>query len=397
MKTTDFHPACVLWGGYTFGNTGDELTLAVALHDARQRFGDAVAVLSRDPAYTRWLFPDVHVLPYESLPPVVTRRTGRVLQKVYALLRRRGLVPDLYLHAQRLRRRLQPGPAASPAWVRAIEQCREFYLVGGGYLTDLFDVENYLLPLQIANARGIPIATAPLGLGPFTSERAAAAVAQALRRARVAVRDTASLDFCHRHGIAGTLRPDDGFRLLELMPELALSDEPEAHASDAAPRRARVGICIFHQHGSGEFAPLEEWWTRFLRILKRHDAELSVEGFHFHTARNRGFATMVHLFHATGLDVRCVQAPCLDFREAIRKVRTYDVVVSTRFHAVVVANVLNVPHVAVAAGEYYTNKMLAALGPDDTGSRLVTIPEHSPEEAANHVLALCRRRELVGL
>jgi polysaccharide pyruvyl transferase WcaK-like protein len=382
------HPSCVLWGGYACGNTGDELTLAAALQDARARFGEAVAVLSPNADYTQWLFPGARVIAYEPRsPPLLCQR----LRRAYERLQARGLFRHCKVRAYRLRDQAGSRGEAAPPWVEAIVHAQQLYLVGGGYLSELFNLDHLLLPLKVANAAAVPVATAPLGLGPFSSNQAATWVAQALGEADLVVRDRASLEFCAARGLRAKLQPDDGFRVAELLPGLVPPASTRQACTAGAGRYLRVGVCVSDQPGSTAVAASQAWWVRFLRALKRYEAELVIEGFCFHSSLSCDFATLVRLFHVVGLGVQQVQAPLLDFRLAVRNLCRYDVIVSTRFHAIVVASVLGIPHVAFASGEYYRRKMAAAVQPCQGTGRLVTPEGSCPEEVADHVSAACRQ------
>jgi polysaccharide pyruvyl transferase WcaK-like protein len=378
------HYECLLWGGYGFGNTGDELTLAVALHDQRRRGGDSVAILSRNPDYTRSLFPGVPVIAYcPHRAPLLRRTLSRRLDR----WAHHGGPTDLRLARYRLADQLDD----AGSWARTLPQCNRLHLVGGGYLSDLFGLDYLLLPVVAARANALPISTSPLGLGPFASRAAATHVADLLRPVQLAVRDTESLAFCRQHQLPAELRPDDGFRVLEILSELA-------HAASAARSalRPRIGICIFRQHGDRDRAAAERWWQQFLQALKAGAEPVEVEGFCFHTNPALDYDTARTRFQAAGLAASAVRRPDPDFRAALRDLRRYDVIVSARFHAIVVANALSIPHVAVAFGDYYRAKMAAAVRRDDPGSRLVSSLTASPEELARQVVALAYSRPAAG-
>ncbi len=157
---------CILWGGYAAGNVGDELTLAVALQDMTAHFGDSVAILSGVPGYTRRLFPGRPVIPYE---PIARRDTSRIYHKLERKLRRivGGKRASIYSVQHQL---------SSAAWAKQLRACEMLYLVGGGYFSDMFQLDWLLLPVSVARSGGARIATAPIGLGPFRSARWARAV-----------------------------------------------------------------------------------------------------------------------------------------------------------------------------------------------------------------------------
>lgn len=100
---------------------------------------------------------------------------------------------------------------------------------------------------------------------------------------------------------------------------------------------------------------------------------------------------MTRLFLRAGLPPDRVLAPTVEFRRAVETVRSYDFVITTRFHAAVVANVFKIPNVAVAAGDYYQAKMSAATHGYENFSRLLNPTRQSPEALLN----ICKH-ELAG-
>jgi polysaccharide pyruvyl transferase WcaK-like protein len=364
--------ACLLWGGYSWGNTGDELNLAVALDQLRQCPQGELAILSRNPACTEALFPQVAVVPCEPRPPP---RLIRWLRQVRLPGHdRRG--PGW---SQRWLQALEAGWVAgkNTPWARALARAQRLHMVGGGYLTDRFSVEPYLEPLFAAQRLGVPVSTAPLGIGPFTSPRKARLVAAALRGAELHVRDATSLRFCAAHRLPAHMAPDAGFAL-----ERVVSMD-RAHRESGAP--PRVGLCVFPQSGGAVWTEVRWWWEQCLALLNEGLAPARFEGFCFHTDSRLDYQTLAALFESAGLPAAQVRPPETDFRAAIRLVGQFDLVIAARFHAIVVANVLHIPNVAIATGPYYDAKMQAASRPDDR-TRLIRPPSDSPQV----VLTVCR-------
>ena len=95
---------------------------------------------------------------------------------------------------------------------------------------------------------------------------------------------------------------------------------------------------------------------------------------------------MVRLFKRAGLPLNAVLQPEMDIRRATAAIRSYDFVISTRFHAVVTANALKVPNVAIASGDYYLAKMKCAVHGHENLSTLVNPASQAPGE----LLKLCR-------
>jgi polysaccharide pyruvyl transferase WcaK-like protein len=251
-------------------------------------------------------------------------------------------------------------------------------LCSGGYLTDLWSLDLIMQPLELAGQLKLPISTAPIGIGPFKSVSGADRVGNALSQVQLKVRDQVSLDFCRARGLKAVLEPDDAFALDWLS---AGMEKSRGHG----PRK--IGVCIFPQYGQEANLDLSGWWTQVLRGLRRQHPQHEIEGFCFHTSPHAEFREMVRLFLRTGLPPGQVLAPRLDFRQAAAGIREYDFIISTRFHAVVVANVLNIPNIAIANGDYYLAKMQAAVCRHETLSTLINPVCSSPET----LLATCQR------
>ncbi len=348
---------CILWGGYGWGNVGDELTLAVALRDMRESYGTSVAVLSPVPGYTKALFPNVEVIPY--IP--VRRRQPMWSRMINPLRLRVGwTAPEFDLSEQ------LDSPSSKP-WVQSIQACELLYLVGGGYLTDLLHLSHSLLPIQIARAAEVAVKTAPLGIGPLCQERSAIQLQHALRHADVTVRDGDSQSLCHRLGIVSELRPDDGFRIREVM---AIQRPP---AVDRLP----VGINFYRQHGGAAAEPTAAWWREVIRALVA--SGISVAGFCFHNTLASDFSQTVQLFVEAGLPAPLVAFPEADFRTECQRLMSYQAVITARFHAVVVAGVAGLPAIGVADGEYYRSKMAAACK-NNPASQMVEPNRTAPEQ-----------------
>jgi polysaccharide pyruvyl transferase WcaK-like protein len=318
---------CLIWGGYAWGNTGDELCLAAALERMRRESNGSVAILSPRPEYTARLFPDAKVIPFVPVARQKRSRWERWLGN-----RRRDFVP-------------------AAEWQRCLQHAERLYLAGGGYLSDLFGIEMFMTPVELAIELGVPVATAPVGIGPFAAAAWAERVARALGRAEVQVRDPVSLEFCRQHGVKAALSPDDAFAVIRKMPGTALP--PPA-------RPPKIGVCIVPQAGRSADHDLTGWWTECLRGLKTRHPQIMIEGFCFHTSPNEDIREMTRLFPLAGLPVEQVRAPVEDFCRATLALREYDFIISTRFHATVAANVFQIPNVAIAAGDYYMAKMRAA-------------------------------------
>lgn len=360
---------CVIWGGYALGNTGDELCLAAALDWTEKKFGAGVTVLTPHPEFTSSLFPSARVVPFIPTLPGQRSFWSRLKHRFHADSAGR---PDG-------RSANEQSGKAPAGWTRCLSQARCLYLAGGGYLTDLFPLNWFLPPIQLANELKLPMVTAPIGIGPFKSRRRAGLVARALSRAELRVRDEASMEFCRRFRLNAVMEPDAAFALVETMftPPLRIQN----------PYRPRkIGVCIFSQFGSDRRPDLGSWWETCLRGLRKQHPDFKIEGFCFHTSPDAEFSEMRNRFRRAGLPPSDVLAPMADFRSAVEGLRDYDLIISTQFHAVVAANVFQIPNLAVASGAYYTAKMKSAVAGSADCSRLIQPGRVVPET----VLDCCR-------
>ncbi len=373
----------LIWGGYGHGNAGDWLLLAAALHDCRQADGRAAAVLSPDPAMVERLFPEARAVRYR------LRRPRGLRGRVRAASRRvgRALRPGRWSFRYRLDEQMRGVAGAGPAeWVEALGRADRLYLAGGGYLTELFDLERFVIPLLAAQRRGLAVATAPLGIGPFRTRAGEALVAEALRGARVVVRDGDSAAFCRRHGIPATVRPDDGFRVRELYPALARARARADHEP------VRVGVCACRQYGTEAPRRVRAWWADLLRGLRRERPAAALRGLCFHTDPAADYGCTREAFQRAGLEASDVEPPCPGPREALEGVLACDAVATARFHAAVVAGAFGVPCLAVASGAYSRAKMESVRQVVPRTTRVVDAGRAAPADAVaalGELLGLC--------
>lgn len=358
--------SCVIWGGYAHGNTGDEICLAAALERKQKEFNGNVTILSQRPKYTSQLFPQAIVVPYVPPRPKTSRLRKRFSRGCKSLATISGLA--YLMQNRRFDTRLE--------WLRALSCTNQLYLAGGGYLTDLFPMDLIMPPIQAALQLNVPVKSAPIGIGPFKCPGHADEASVALRQIKLTVRDQTSLDFCRARGIDAALKPDDAFAFVKDL-------SPPKPATQTFGHRRKIGVCIFKQHGQDANCDLTGWWTECLRGLKAQHPEDEIEGFCFHTSLHEEYQQMSRLFSQAGLPLEHVLAPIVDFRRAVEVVSSYDLVISTRFHATVTANEFNVPNIAIAAGNYYQAKMRAArLGFENTCS-VINPTSQPPEDLLN--------------
>ena len=348
----------LLWGGYGWGNAGDELTLAVALRDIRTRQGENIAIISPHPEYSKALFPEIPVIPY--CPIKRPLRSSRIADFLCGNPHVRHAITDQF------------SPATGISWAKAIRSSKQLYLVGGGYLNSLFDFESFLLPARVARHCGIRIETGPLGIGPFQRRSHVKLFKKSFADTLLHVRDTTSLNLCRNLGLRAEMRPDDGFRAAEIIPSL---HEP-------TPKATCVGVNLHPQAGGTHVAAAEKWWNETLTALRQ--AQVPVEGFCFHNSPLADYTATTEAFAAAGLDPGSVRHPHIDFRDGCSQLKRYRAIITTRFHAVVVSSVIGIPALAAAEGPYYQEKMKAACA-SHPASRLADRQTMSPQKAAQWI------------
>lgn len=360
----------VVWGGYGYGNTGDDLVLAVALADLRKNSGSNITVLSPAPEQTRIGILGTEIILHPSGGP---RRAFEKWFWRWADYVEAGGMKTLADSLYRLALKHPEKITREAAWLKALASASVLHLTGGGYLTDQFDLRHFLRPLRLARSRHLPVTTSPLGLGPFQSPRKAAAVVAALRGSKLLVRDPDSLQFCTTQGLTATERPDDGFRWPQII------DVPSPQSDGKGSNL--IGVCLFSQHSALWSDTVEVWWETCLRALTFTLPDCRFEGFCFHTGRDMDYETTRRLFARAGLNPDNVRSPQPDFRTAILDLSRYEMIISTRFHAVVAASALQIPSVAMVLDDYYENKMRGALKYSSAPVSLVN-PLHCPPQIA---------------
>lgn len=386
-KMSNIHyPDCLIWGGYDWGNVGDLLTLAIAIKRLQENKKTSVGILSSNPDMLQEQFPDIPVIPYTAVSPSLRQRVTR---EIYRRLRPYIWLPDPFkdIYRQQLQSWIRTAGPSIPPWIDAIQHASQLYLCGGGFLTDLFAIDFLLVPLRIALHYNVPISTAPLGIGPFTSSHVKKEVINILRRCTVTVRDSISYNFCKEHGISATPKPDDGF----LVHKYILQNMPEQQNNPARQQRITIGVCIFPQYGDYRFFAMRFWWFRLLKQIHRLCPDIEIEGFCFHKKKSLDYRLMRQIFPLCGLPRTQIHPPFATLDSAIQTIQKYDIIVSTRFHAIVLARSLGIPHMAVASERYYVTKMCAAGVSEEGSSQVLVNPKkNNPSDIAAHIIALAR-------
>jgi len=366
---------CTLWGGYAGGNVGDELTLAIALRDMQAIYPNNVTIISHSVEYTKWLFPRTEVVQYKKLPFVSYHFA------LHKWTSRFDILTDFF-ETKKFHSWMEKYIKYNFDWVKSIKNSQLLYLVGGGYLTDLFNIHSFLLPVYIAKEFGVRISTAPLGIGPFAHKKSINLFKRAFKDANICVRDQDSLLLCEMNGLHPKLLRDDGFRIEELS-----NIDIRTTKKDNIPNvSSKIGICAHNQQGS--LLSEEEyflWWVNLLQLLIDLGLQKKIEGFCFHNSLKSDFSFLVKVFTAVGLDPKKVLEPSLDYFNAINQLKKYNYIITTRFHAAVLANVYQIRTLAIYSGNYYRNKMLSAIDPNQ-GSRASSIEESNPINIADSIL-----------
>ena len=360
---------CILWGGYGKGNVGDEIILSYAIQDMMKEFPNQFAVLSREPQYTQWLFPEVKVLTFANVTfPIWYRFLARYNKFLPEFDKSNYYKKALYSSLSNKKSQQQPD------WVNQVAACEQLFLVGGGYLSDLFNLHKMMLPVLVAKFYDKQITSAPIGIGPFLKRSAEKLVVDAFRDAELYVRDRVSLDFCHKHEIKADFQIDDGYRLVtekqNFLHLKSCSDEEKKYV---------LGFSLSYQKGS-EFTRTEsiEWWVELIQLIIKRKYFDKIEGFCFHNNVAADFYYLIEMFSKCGLPVKSVIPPFTDFRRAVQKLNSYNIIITTRYHAAVMAEVYKIPHVVLYSGSYYETKMVNGLFSDRKTGRCVSMDKFAP-------------------
>ena len=167
-------------------NTGDELCLAAAMERKEREFDGSVASTQR-PSGTHFanFFRTRPSVPYTSLFRLIPLLTS--LQKTFFP---RQQIPSHRLWAGLFFCAMDEFDPGQGLDAPALARTRQLYLVGGGYLTDLFPDRSHPGTHSIRTAiKKIPVATAPIGIGPFQSPLYEEQATSVLRQIKLTVRD----------------------------------------------------------------------------------------------------------------------------------------------------------------------------------------------------------------
>lgn len=256
------------------------------------------------------------------------------------------------------------GRASSEAEIRdAVARSDAALISGGGNLSDTWPdlVEQRLVALDEAAARGIPVAVVGQSIGPNLSGALRDRVGVALRTAAVVgVRDQSSAEIAEALGIPSDrvlAQVDDAFALPEQAP-----DDPRLRA---VVERGALVVSLDEGWASDEgrvlLAPIATQIAAFAR-----DADLEVL-FLPHVQwperpEEGDVATGTWLGRELGLQgVALTIAPTLGPAECAWLTRRAQALISTRYHALVFATSAGVPGVGLHADAYTAAKIVGAL------------------------------------
>jgi polysaccharide pyruvyl transferase WcaK-like protein len=371
-------------GHYHGGNQGDDLTVAAIVQHVRARCPEAEIVgFSNRPADTtaRHGIPALPVQlsaecagpPAPAAPPALEpasapRPLRRQLRRVPALRR--------LVRALRRARRVATEVAAEPGFLwRSWRRLRGFDLVivaGSHPFADWWSgpwshpylMFKWALLARLAGADFVPLC---VGAGPIRAPLSRVFLAAALRLARHAsVRDEHSARALRERlfGAEAPVLPDLVFSL-----DVAayLPDAPRAQAgsgplrvglnpmSHADPRYWPVGDAARFEAYVDKLADFAGWLLREGHRVLLFSSELRADPRVFEDV-------LLRLKRDPGLDLsRLAEAHCADARELLAQMQECDVVVASRFHAIVLSHLLGVPVVALAYHEK-TAELMDKLG-----------------------------------
>lgn len=369
------YPRALIHGGVGATNTGDLLLSAISLHDVQSRFGNSIGLLTPRPGISTLNFPAFTSIPYTptKIPSPKQGIVSRACKRVTRMLQIADPC-DLGLGWT---------ANATDYWVKALQQSRLLYVTGGGTFMDLFGVlDYYLLPIVVAKEAGIPVEFAPNGFGPFQTANGLAKLQHYLSGLELVVRDRESLHLCKQMGLSASFRRDDGFRISEVYPSL-LATANQCVAARSSDSRLKIGVDICDQFGSGDANRDFEWWIKLLRNVSNHSVVMG--GFCFHSDPGADFSRTRQAFQEAGIDPNQVKPPKVIYSDSVTDLMEFDVILSSRFHAIVVANVIGRRTFAFSSGAYYAVKMGAAI--EGFTNSAVMGPQDDPVVVAKRIIS----------
>jgi polysaccharide pyruvyl transferase WcaK-like protein len=361
----------LILGGYGGGNVGDYITLDQAIYTLKQHYPQAtLSILElNNPALTQGLYPKI---------PVVSERVNfkkRVMQYVPMLIKENKLAKKLYTQSKTMFKSIlnksMPDQVLTkirhaPLPIEHFKQADLIYCVGGGYLNDIYRFDLYIRPLQLANQLGIPIETAPLGLGPFTQADSLKNLTAAFQHAKVRVRDEKSAQWV-KPLLNPEVCPDDGHAWAARQPGKVPSLRTE---------RLRLAICPLISIEDDQEALFSQWWKAAINHI---DNTLPIEWVPFSFDYNQD--REAQLLRSLWPDKPVIMPLPHDFTPPVQAIQQADVVITGRFHATVMANNFNVPCLSVYCSDFYRSKLEPLALPNRTLVHAFhTLPvEHVPQ------------------
>jgi polysaccharide pyruvyl transferase WcaK-like protein len=340
----------VVWGGYGGGNVGDYLTLDQGLHTLKTRYSAAtIHILDlTNPGLTQSLFPDVQVISQKTLIYTGKHWASKVGYRVAQAYSRVSALP------------LLPSPLQTTL-IKTLKRADLLYCVGGGYFNDVYNLDGFLMPLEWAKQLGIPIETAPVGVGPFNQPTALHRFVRVFSGGSITVRDAASAEQIKPY-LHHTLAPDDGFawaaRYAEANPDLNPTPfYPTDHCAKKNPR-LKVAVCALHSQEGDDPTLFNQWWQTVCAEL---GDVMSIEWLPF------SFDYRPHLeaqlMQRIWPNLTVLMPTRQHFHLPVQAIRQADVVLTGRFHPAVLSASFNKPCIAVYSSDYYASKLHPLANP----------------------------------
>lgn len=356
---------CIMFGGYGAINTGDLLLSHIALMDMKKIYGDEISILTPHEGITNYYFPGIPTLYYDPKEPEF------IAPSLAIKIKNRIGFKDT--KCDKLKYTISH---SKDSWDKKLEGCEVLCLTGGGHFTDMCDsLDYYLYPIEVAKKYGCKINFSPNGFGPFKSNESLIKLKRILDGINVKVRDYESLEMLRSIGIEAEFFKDNGFRCQELVNFEKPLSSPDSY---------KIGLNICSQLGGCDHAEVLRWWSIVIKKLVEHGCD--IETFCFHSDPYLDFQEAIQAVRLSGVHIHSINEPILDFKKSLNQIAKYNLIISARFHPIVVANTIGVDTIALINGSYYRAKMNAACDGYDKTSVIFDLHNTSPKLLVNHVL-----------
>ena len=350
LKPLNNKKPIALWGAYHFGNTGDELLLLSAIERIKKEFNNFF-ILSQNEELGRCLFPEFEIIQLHWKEVEVKKSLFEKFKSKFINFERNY---EIYLN--NLLSYYQNCTKKESLWLKKLLSSEILYLVGGGYLSDYFNLTPMIFPIFVANKFSIKISSAPITIGPFKSPNMSEFVANQLKSAEIIARDKKTLEFCITNGIKSIYKEDEITNIGSINKKLWVSSKNKNIKKNSL---FRIGVNINKQVGSKYNSEIALSTASLIDYIKKNVTNVVFFGFCFFRQESE-FETTAHAFRLNKLPCNLIEPASIDFKLNVYRLSHANFIITTRFHAVVLAQVFKIPYVGIWDGEYYEQKMKAA-------------------------------------